>query len=132
MCNQPHLREKISWEKPREYGDACGIASRCSARFCRQPSCHLTLLLNMRSFIFGLTSFGWLCPIMLTPRFYLRLPFRNTNRAQNKGWVYNGTTMKCYLLDPKRRFNILKALAITHKKTTFTTLFGNVSVSMKI
>jgi hypothetical protein len=43
--------------------------------------------------------------------------FRNTTRAQNKGWVYNGMAIKRYFLDPKRHFNILKARAITHTHT---------------
>jgi hypothetical protein len=41
----------------------------CFTPFCCNAPCHFTQLLNLRSYIFGLTPFGWMHSITLTSFF---------------------------------------------------------------
>ena len=48
------------------------LASTCSSYvtpFSLNDPCQYTTLLNLRPLIFGLTPFGWLCSITLTPTY---------------------------------------------------------------
>jgi hypothetical protein len=58
-----------------EGGSHKTLPSPCFVFLCFNASCQFTPFLNLHCFIFGLTPFGWLCSIILTPYFWWKYHF---------------------------------------------------------
>jgi hypothetical protein len=52
------------------------LCPTCFMPFCFNTACQYTPLLNVCPLIFGLTYFGWLCSVMLSPTYSI-ISYRN-------------------------------------------------------